>query len=231
MPKKIVVDLSEKKLNDTDLEEYLNEYQDDTVSYLELGLNNLTSLSSKILNQFILRQKNTLEKLVLTGNPLGSDGVTVLASVINESKIKVLRLSDCNIEDCEAKKGIVELCEKLKTNTRLEDLSFSNNVLTREAFSAIIGMLKVNSALKFLHLTDCGLVRFEERMDAFFKAVKKHPTLKGADILSNRLEGKYYSEAVKFWASKHPNQTIKSTNKSPHGDNPNKVEFNKCTIL
>jgi hypothetical protein len=102
---------------------------------LDLRVNEITSVGVRSLVDNVEAVK-TLTKLYLTGNPIGSEGATVLADAFGRNvmpALKRLNLRRCDIED----DGFVALMSALEQNTSLQILDLKNNDFGKRGFMAL----------------------------------------------------------------------------------------------
>ena len=195
------VDLSNRNLGRADLKSYLDKYQKNTISTLNLCLNELTPLVIGDLNNFILNQKMSLKELILHRNKLSNEGIMALASIINDTCLDDVQLGANEVGD----DGVIALCEKLKTNTHLKKLSLSHNHIGKNAILAIVDMLEVNRTLEYLSLESCQLSQIEDvipLMNKLLQVAYKNPTLRGIEVIANHLPQGFYSKFFDFYESK-----------------------------
>ena len=91
-----------------------------------------------------------LEKLWLSGNPIGSGGAVKMIKALCCSRVKVLWLANTGIEwpDCHA------LCELLKSSRSLQQLNIYENNLSSESVACIMNGLNHNSSLSLLNISN-----------------------------------------------------------------------------
>lgn len=200
------VEISRLSLTDKKLEVRLNKFNEETVSNLYLFENKLTASSGEVLKKFVCRQKTTLKILTIIGNNLGDNGISAITSVINENHLEKLVIVNNMFSDT----AVIELCEKLKTNTSLETLNMSNNRLGVASLSAITNMLKINSTLKYLILERNGLFGCRDKLDELLRvATEENTSLKGMEIMGADMRpGFLYALGEFYWSRRDPNAPV-----------------------
>jgi uncharacterized protein (TIGR02996 family) len=120
-----------------------------------------------------------LENLVLTGNPIGDEGVENLAQWKQLANVETLYLSACEISE----EGIDQLFSGAPL-AKLKKLTLSNNELGDEGAGVIVKAAARMPALEHLELLRCGLS--QSGVKALAKA--KLPTLRRLDVRFNEVD-------------------------------------------
>ncbi len=135
---------------------------------LDVGHNNLSSDSLRILFRG-MQKNNCLKYLRLPGNILGDSEAAMLLAE-NTSIIEV-DLHDCSISTI----GGVALALSLMTNSTLETLNISNNLLGEEAIYKFSELLLHNKTLKMLEMNNSLLT--QPNADMLVESLSNNMTL------------------------------------------------------
>jgi Ran GTPase-activating protein (RanGAP) involved in mRNA processing and transport len=132
------LDLSACVLNDQSLSILANALVTRNTGILELDLggNEITSVGVRALIDDNVEAVKTLTKLCLSGNPVRSEGASILANALRRNtmpNLKQLRLIWCGIDD----DGFVALVSALEQNTSLQIIELKCNDFAERGFSAL----------------------------------------------------------------------------------------------
>jgi len=140
----------------------------------------------------LLDPETRIERLALSFNAIGPEGVTLIAKqvflerdpiLLPRPRLNVLHLSFNNL----GPEGAVVMAEVLKTNTTLEELSLQRNNIQCEGTIAFATALETNRTLKLLDLDDdhIGI----EGILAFLKVlVMLNTTLETLSLYQNNVD-------------------------------------------
>lgn len=154
---------------------------------LNFNLNKITAKSADKLVE-VLKEKQSVEIVLLHGNPLGSDGVKIIVDGLlpdDEStgappsgcKIKELDIGDTTLGDS----GVEEIARLLESNTDLKTLNMNGNpAITVQGWKRLGKSLKKNKNLTHLTL-DFNKIG-DEGLSALVKGLKDNLTLKSLDL-------------------------------------------------
>ncbi|XP_026106257.1 NACHT, LRR and PYD domains-containing protein 12-like [Carassius auratus] len=169
------LDLSEDKLGDLDCEK-LSALLMDSHSKLEkmkLSDSSVTEEGYKALASALRSNPSHLIELDLTGNDPGQSGVKELSDLLQDPNCQLKTLRLC---DC----GLTEescsaLATVLRSNSSLKDLDMSNNNLQDSGMKKLKnGLENTNCTLKKLRLSDCSIT--EEGYKALASALRSNPS-------------------------------------------------------
>lgn len=119
-----------------------------------------------------------VENLVLTGNPIGDDGIDGLRTWKQLANVTTLYLSTCELSE----EGVAQLLSG-KPLVQLTKLTLSNNELGDDGAGVIVKCASRMPALEHLELTNCGL----SASGAKALAKAKLPKLRRLDVRRNDL--------------------------------------------
>ena len=148
-----------------------------SITYLNLGRNNLGSSGAISLFTTLQSSSVKLEKLLLHGNKLGESKQDTLAAIIEQTLDCNQRLKVLDLEDCSLHSLVVEgIAISLAFNNVLESLSLSGNSITVTGVWQLCTALQVNTCLKKLRLGD-SIILDSTTMDQVIQALKFNSTL------------------------------------------------------
>jgi NLR family CARD domain-containing protein 3 len=102
-----------------------------------------------------LRTNRTIEKIVFTGNPLGSSSMIYISELLlNTKNLKYLNFERCGIRN----EGCKHLMEGLKNNKTLTELILIKNEISDEGLGHLFEGLKENKTLKILNISSLILL-------------------------------------------------------------------------
>ena len=102
----------------------------------------------------LLSANDTLQKLLLNGNPIGDKGAAAIASLLSKNyTIVKIHLEKCYIHSGGAGWIAAALCG----NCSLQHLDLSQNLIGVEGAALFAEMLHQNKSLKTLHLSDYSI--------------------------------------------------------------------------
>jgi Ran GTPase-activating protein (RanGAP) involved in mRNA processing and transport len=132
------LDLSSCGLNDQGISLVANALVARNASILTLNLNynNFTSAGVRALVEDSMVVMKTLTKLSLWGNPIRSEGATILADALGSNampSLKRLHLGFCGIGD----DGFVAVVSALEQNTSLQILELQYNLIAERGYMAL----------------------------------------------------------------------------------------------
>ena len=143
-----------------------------SITYLNLGRNNLGSSGAISLFTTLQSSSVKLEKLLLHGNKLGESKQDTLAAIIEQTLDCNQRLKVLDLEDCSLHSLVVEgIAISLAFNNVLESLSLSGNSITVTGVWQLCTALQVNTCLKKLRLGD-SIILDSTTMDQVIQALK-----------------------------------------------------------
>jgi Ran GTPase-activating protein (RanGAP) involved in mRNA processing and transport len=140
---------------------------------LDLRVNDITSVGVRALVDNV-EAVNTLIKLCLASNPIGSEGATILADALGRNvmpSLKRLNLCACRIED----DGCVALVSALEQNTSLQILDFEDNAFGARGFMALAESLPNIKRLQEIGLTSNA--SFQSTMPLLMEGFRKNTSL------------------------------------------------------
>ena len=134
---------------------------------LNLSYNKLDGSACDLLAMAV-PSMSRLEKLWLSGNPIGSGGAVEVIKALCGSGVKQLWLYSTEIgePDCEA------LCELLKSSHSLQELPINQNNLSSESVASIITGLSHNSSLTTLDISNSHFST--ANVDSLASVLKEH---------------------------------------------------------
>jgi Ran GTPase-activating protein (RanGAP) involved in mRNA processing and transport len=119
---------------------------------LALSWNEITSVGVRALVDDNVEAAKTLTELCLSGNPIRSEGATILADALGCNampSLKELDLDHCGIED----DGCVALMSALEQNTSLQILDLKGNAFSERGFMALVESLPNIKGLQQIDFT------------------------------------------------------------------------------
>lgn len=125
-----------------------------------------------------------VQNLVLTGNPIGDEGIEALSKWKQLANVDTLYLSTCEISE----EGIDQLFAGAPL-AKLAKLTLSNNELGDEGAGVLVKAAARMPALEHLEMTNCGLSASSAKA-----LVKKLPKLRRLDVRRNDLSGRLAAE-------------------------------------
>ena len=159
-----------KKIAHVDLNLTRNEIQEDGGSHIAVMLGTCSVVS----------------KLKLQKNPIGDKGLkSILASLLTNSSLTVLDLTDCSLEI--TKEDSLIFTEMLQKNKTLHTLYVSRNLIGHIGLYSISKGLITNSSLVELYLSNCSLEITEEVDTVVTEMLQTNKTLRKLYIPSNPL--------------------------------------------
>lgn len=161
----------------------------------------------------LLMHNQSITKLVLSDNELGSEGSAGIAQALRSvrCRLKKLNLNWCNLGN----EGARIFCDALKHNTFLEVLDIGNNRITFIGLRYVVDMLLLNSSLRFVSLRGNSLNadRIEEEPTAgetLANVLQSNTSLQDLDLLACHLTGADMTSVFQSLAGS--NQTLSSLN-------------------
>ena len=169
MSEKVAEDLANVIRNNSGLEQ------------LYLSDNGLKSSASIILQA--LKDNSQLKSLNLNNNNMSGKVVEDLADVIrNKSGLEQLCLSDNNL-----KSSAIVILQALKDNSQLKFLNLNNNNMSEKVAEDLANVIRNNSGLEQLYLSDNGL---KSSASIILQALKDNSQLKSLNLNNNNMSGK-----------------------------------------
>ena len=147
---------------------------------LRLNGNHLGSSTVKIVNA--LKDISTLKEIMLDGNQNRSEELApALTSTITKSKlIEILLLSDNNLND----DGVIKIAHSLCKHSKLKCFNLRNNNITEEAAEALASIISSNTGLEELYLANnqlqLGVIKIST-------ALKNISSIKVLDLYNNNI--------------------------------------------
>jgi hypothetical protein len=145
-------------------------------SILELFLhcNEITSVGVRALVDDNAEAVKTLTKLFLSGNPIGSEGATILADALGRNvmpSLKRLKICRCGIED----DGLVALMSTLEQDTSMHILSLLRNDFGDRGFMALAESLRNIKGLQ--QITISANASFQSTLPLLLDGFRKNISL------------------------------------------------------
>nr|XP_055065307.1 NACHT, LRR and PYD domains-containing protein 3-like isoform X3 [Misgurnus anguillicaudatus]XP_055065308.1 NACHT, LRR and PYD domains-containing protein 3-like isoform X4 [Misgurnus anguillicaudatus] len=165
------LDLSDNKLGDLDGNNLSALLMDSHSRLVKIRLNNcdLTEKNCSALAA-VLSSNTILKEIDLNDSCLPDSGVKQLCEELKMSKLKILKLSKCGLEeeDCSALASVLG-----SDSTSLKELDLSNNELQDSGVKLLSDGLQNNSTLKILRLSNCSIT--EEGYKSLALALSQTP--------------------------------------------------------
>jgi Ran GTPase-activating protein (RanGAP) involved in mRNA processing and transport len=162
---------------------------------LDLRWNGITSVGVRALVDDNVEAVKTLTKLCLTGNPLKSEGATILADALRRNvlpNLKQLDLNWCGIDD----DGLVVLVSALEKNTCLQILSLQGSQFGERGFMALAKSLP---NIKGLHqITIKANANFQSTLPLLLEGFRKNTSLVKVQIEMAGCEPGKWSQELRF---------------------------------
>ncbi|XDV23258.1 hypothetical protein PO909_027917, partial [Leuciscus waleckii] len=166
------LDLSGDKLGDLDGEKLSALLMDSHSKVEKMKLNNceLTEKSCSVLAT-VLSSKTILKEINLNNSRLLDSGVKEICEGVKKSKLKIMKLSNCDLteESCSALASVLS-----SSSISLTDLDLSNNNLQDSGVNLLSDGLKENVKVENLRLSDCSIT--EEGYKALASALRSNPS-------------------------------------------------------
>ena len=182
---------------------------------LGLSDNNMTGGAAENLAS-VIKNNSNLEHLYLANNDLKTPSILILQALKENSKLKVLDLSDNNMtgeaaEDLasviknnsnlkqlylannDLKTSSILILQALKETSKLKTLNLNNNNMTGEAVEDLANVIKNNSNLEQLCLANNNL---GTSSILILQALKENPKLKLLNLNSNNMTGEAAEDLV-----------------------------------
>eukprot|EP00854_Cymbomonas_tetramitiformis_P001036 gene1036-1567_t len=143
---------------DTDIPLHLSEFEELGVPHLKMGLPSHTgaNLSDKLVTEVcvMLQRNHSVTSLNLSQNCIPVKAMRQLAVALNPrvtqpQALQCVRIAKGMIQD----RGLLMVCDALRTNLHLKQLSLPNNKIQDEGAMAVGSMLENNKALEELDLS------------------------------------------------------------------------------
>ena len=174
---------------------------------LSLNNNKMTGEVAEDLAN-VIKNNSGLEELYLSDNDLRSSAVVILQALAKISQLKVLSLNRNNmtgqaaedlanviknnlgleriyLSDNDFKSSTAVILQALKDNAQLEILSLNNNKMTGEVAEDLANVIKNNSGLEELYLSDNDL---NSSVTVILQALKRNYQLKILELNNNKPE-------------------------------------------
>jgi len=168
---KIMRGFNKELLNISELCNKLCEYEHYDNNMLDLSKNEMTSGTINVLS-LALETNDYIEKIDLEYNDIGDEGCEFLVRLLKSDNffLEGLYLKKNNI----TKKGIIYICEGLKSNKKLRYLDISyNNIIydnDNDTTSEHIGvMLSSNESIEYLNMNNTNLETSKELINGIMK--------------------------------------------------------------
>jgi Ran GTPase-activating protein (RanGAP) involved in mRNA processing and transport len=163
---------------------------------LLLHCNEITSVGVRALVDDNVEAAKTLTELCLSGNPIRSEGATILADALGCNampSLKELDLDHCGIED----DGCVALMSALEQNTSLQILDLENNDFGERGCMALAESLPNIKGLQQIGFT--ANASFQSTMPLLLlKGFRKNTSLVEVNIDIGGCENMEWSQELKF---------------------------------
>uniref|UniRef100_A0A672ST48 Uncharacterized protein n=1 Tax=Sinocyclocheilus grahami TaxID=75366 RepID=A0A672ST48_SINGR len=145
----------------------------------------ITEEQGLILTSALKSNPSHLRELDLNENKIKDTGLKILCDVLKDSRCKLerLRLNDCNLTD----KSCSALAAVLESDTNLKELNMNNNNLQDSGVKLLCnGLRNITCELEILSLRKCGLT--EESCSALATVLRSNSSLKELDMSNNNLQ-------------------------------------------
>uniref|UniRef100_A0A672QXZ3 Uncharacterized protein n=1 Tax=Sinocyclocheilus grahami TaxID=75366 RepID=A0A672QXZ3_SINGR len=155
------------------------------LSFFSLNFCGITDKKCFILTTALKTNPSHLRELNLSVNQIKSTGVNHLCETLKDVRCKLerLRLNDCNLTD----KSCSALAPVLGSDTSLKELNMNNNNLQDSGVKLLCtGLENVKCELELLCLRKCGLT--EESCSALATVLRSNSSLKELDMSNNNLQ-------------------------------------------
>jgi hypothetical protein len=96
-----------------------------------------------------LQQNTNLERLSLSGNESGDEGVTAVAKALHGKNLVSLSFDNCSVND----NGAKAIAETVKASSSLQELALSHNQIGTEGAKALADAVKSSKSLTTLDLS------------------------------------------------------------------------------
>ena len=149
-----------------------------------------------------VRDTNSIKKLVLSGNYLGSEMDSKIAEMISKNEsIEEIHLSGNPLSSC------VQLFEALKENKRIKVFDISNASLSMDEknIPALSQVIVHNTSLTRLSLADN---KAGKQIVDIYRALSHNSTLKEVDVSKNLVEGEGREALVEMIAQNNSLKTV-----------------------
>ena len=184
------------ELDDQGISKLANTLAIRNASILELNLvcNEITSVGVRALVDNVEAVK-TLTKLCLSGNPIGSEGATILADALGRNamqSVKRFDLRECSIGD----DGMVALVSALEQNTSLQILDLFDNEFGERGLVALAGSLPNIRGLQEIGFD--ANANFQSTLPLLMEGFRKNTSLVKVNINLYRCEPGEWSQELNF---------------------------------
>ena len=173
---------------------------------LDFSNNNMTGQVAEDL-AYVIKNNSELEELYLSKNGLNSPAIVILRALKDHSKLKSLNLNDNNMtgqvaEDLanviknnsdleglhlsgnDLQYSAIVILQALKDHSKLKVLDLNNNSMTVKVAEDLAYVIKNNSDLQGLYLSDNN---FKSSANLILQALKDHSKLKVLDLNNNSM--------------------------------------------
>jgi hypothetical protein len=135
----------------------------------------------------------TLTKLFLSGNPIGSEGATIVADALRRNaiqKLKQLYLGWCHIDD----DGFVALVSALEQNSSIQILNLRGNMFGERGFSALAESLPDIKGLQEIGFS--ANASFQSTLPLLLEGFRRNTSL--VDVTIDRCKPGEWSQELHF---------------------------------
>ncbi|CAM4584323.1 unnamed protein product [Leuciscus chuanchicus] len=182
------LNLSGTELRDSGMKIFSALFKNEQCQLKKLKFNciSITAEGCSVLASAFNLNPSNLKELELSENKLGNSGVTEISTLLGNSQctLQILRLSDCSISE----EGYKALASALRSNpSHLIELDLTGNDPGQSGVKELDDLLQdQNCQLKTLSLRKCGLT--EESCSALTTVLRSNSSLKELDISNNNLQ-------------------------------------------
>jgi hypothetical protein len=162
---------------------------------LDLNSNQITSVGVRALVGDNAEAVKTITKLCLSGDPIGSEGASILANALRRNAMpspKRLHLDNCGIED----DGFVALVSALEQNTSLDILSLQGYGFGERGLMALAESLPNIKGLQ--QITIKANASFHSTLPLLLEGFRKNTSLVEVTIDIDRYEPEIWSPELNF---------------------------------
>lgn len=201
--------------------EYLSKalQQNTQLTSIDFSGNNFTD---KAVNGLCsgLSQHKSITSINLSANSFTHKGAQVLANMLNKKNQEgggtvSLALDENNIDS----RGLKSICNSLKENDCLEELSLKNNLINDTGASILAGMLKTNTTLKKLALNENYSVT-KNGLSELASAMRKNHSLTELKIEDNSTTGEAIITAIEKSLERNREESNASSPASDCNESP-----------
>jgi Ran GTPase-activating protein (RanGAP) involved in mRNA processing and transport len=161
---------------------------------IDLSSNEITSVGVRALVDDSVGVTKLLTKLCLLGNPIRSEGATILANALGRSAMLSLKLLDlgwCHIDD----DGFVALVSTMEQNTSMQILDLEGNHFGERGLLALAESLPNIKGLQQISITGCA--SFQLTLPLLREGFRKNDSLVEVNVHGPDVTGEFLQE-IKF---------------------------------